>query len=270
MQFDLEEPRFTPAETLACVPGLGVDAFKQWIQRRTVTLSARESAKRGRTPLYRGTDVIQVAAIHELTRQGMMASKATLAWQTVLRGRLIAWRTGLAIHDPPYGRSVFFWLHPETDELMAQDISENDASDSDGSEDVDAGNRLNHPDAPDVMIMFRVDRFIVRMIERMQKVKAGKPAVEAQPPAGPSPFIGWAQLQAQGELGTDDQGRPVRSGLTHEETIEWLRIVNLDMIERLGGPPMYPTHEEKMAARDREIELEDKRMAAMMYQTVKT
>src|SRR3954466_990871 len=124
MQFDLEAPQFLTAELLACVPGLGGDAFKQWLQRRTVVLSAGENIGRGRKPVYRGADVIQVAAIHELIRQGMQTSKATLAWQTVLQGRLISWRTGLATHDPPYGRSVFFWVNPETGELIAQQFSE--------------------------------------------------------------------------------------------------------------------------------------------------
>jgi hypothetical protein len=261
MEFDLDIPQFPTQELLACVPGVSHDLFKQWIGRKVVMLSSPENIGRGKRPLYRGTDVIQVAAIQELTRQGMMTSRATLAWQTVIRGRLIAWRTDLATHDPPYDVGVFFWVNPETEELIAQPFSEAP----------DAEKPLDHPDAPDVMIIFRTDRFILHMIERMQKVKAGKSAVEPKAqPSQPSPFVGWADLQAQGELGVDDQGRPIRNGLTHEETIEYLRIVNLDMIERLGGPSMYPSVEEQMAAKDREIELDDKHMAAMMRQTAKT
>lgn len=235
-----------------------MDTFKQWIQRQTVMLSNRDSVRRGRTPVYRGTDVIQVAAIFELTQQGMMTSKAALAWQTAIQGRLIAWRSGLAMHDPPYGVGVYFWLRPETDELIAQPFSE-------GGDDP-----LEHPDAPDVLILFRTDRFILRMIERMQKVKSGKPAVEPKPLQQSSPFLGWPDLEAHGKLDTDDQGRKVMIGLTHEETIEYLRSANLDMISRLGGPMLYATEEEKWAAAEREFELEEKHQHALVRRTVTT
>jgi hypothetical protein len=259
MQFDLELPQFTPAELLACAPGLGMDTFKQWIQRQTVVMSTRDSVKRGRTPMYRGTDVIQVAAIYELTRQGMMASKAALAWQTAIQGRLIAWRSGGAMRDPPYGVGVYFWLRPETDELIPQPFSE------------DGDDPLNHPDAPDALMLFRTDRFILRMIERMQKVKAGKPAVEpkAELPQQ-SPFLGWSDLETLGKLETDDQGRKVMVGLSYEETIEYLRIVNLDMVSRLGGPMLYATDEEKWTAAEREFELEEMHQQALVRRTVTT
>jgi hypothetical protein len=257
MQFDLEAPQFLTAELLACVPGLGGDAFKQWLQRRTVVLSAGENIGRGRKPVYRGTDVIQVAAIYELTRQGMMASKATLAWQTVLQGRLIAWRTGLAMHDPPYGRGVFFAIHPDTGELIAQEFSEG----------VDEQTHLDHPDAPDVLILFRIDRFIVRMIERMQRVKAGEAVGEAKAPRSPYEES-LDYLQSLGRVVKDQHGNRLVIGLSEEETREYVIISERLMADRMSASKdVFASLDEKMAAKLRYEELQEKVEAAVFSRT---
>jgi hypothetical protein len=248
MQFDLDAPQFPPQELLACVPGLGADMFKQWNQRRMVALSTGENIGRGKKPMYRGTDVIQVAAVHELTRQGLMTSKAGLAYRMVVMPRVIAWQTNFALLQPPYRRSVLFAIHPETDELWAKEFSE------DGDQDP-----LDHPDAPDVLILFRTDRFILRMIERMQRVKAGQPAVAPAPQ--PTPLDqDLATLGYQGQLEQDDQGRRVMIGLTAEETVEYIALSNRLMQNRMSGDLSF---DEKMAAQLRKEELQDKHEAAV-------
>jgi hypothetical protein len=256
MQFDLEVPQFLTAELLACVPGLGGDAFKQWLQRRTVVLSTGENIGRGRKPVYRGTDVIQVAAIHELTRQGMMASRATLAWQMAIAPRLRNWRTSHAMHQPPYNRSVFFGLDPQTDELIAKEFSE-------GIDDP-----LDHPDAPNVLILFRTDRFIIRMIERMQKIKGGLPASDAAPP--PSPIeADFAYHESLNAVERDAAGNRVLIGLTRDKTLEYFALSNR-LTQNRAGAKLFSSFEEEEAANQRVEELYQEHFAAMSARSTVT
>src|SRR6266849_5520795 len=85
MAFDFDRPQFPTAELLQCMPGGGLtdEAFKQWRNRGIVSLSSCETSGRGRPALHSGADVIQVAAIRELTRQGILAHGASSVWKVI-------------------------------------------------------------------------------------------------------------------------------------------------------------------------------------------
>lgn len=182
------EPRsdlsFSTQEVLSCVPGLTMEVLKQWLNREVVELEDRSPVGRGKRRAYSAWDVFQIAAIHELARQGLFVSKARIVWQ-VVQGRLIALQHGLA----PAGevQSAFFCLHPDTGDLVARVFDEHDPQ----------GDGMSRDDAPDVAVLFRVDRFIKRVFDRMEAVKAGKEAHPGPAPADSSQHSNPAGLTAE-------------------------------------------------------------------------
>lgn len=208
MSFDFDLPQFATQELLACAPGLNHDTFKQWLKRRAVSLSVGENIGRGRRPLYRGSDVVQVALRHELSNFGTFSYKFNFIWQMV-HGRIIARQTGLAAFTPG-SLSAFFYLDPHSFQLMQIVVSE---------ESDDAPDGINEKSVPDLHLFFRVDRFIDRIVERMERVKAGLPAVE---PITQAEAENWT-----GDFSVDADGHRVLIGLTRAESEEHVRLMAL-------------------------------------------
>lgn len=205
MPFDFDLPQFSTQELLACSPGLNHETYKQWLKRNSVQLSVGESIGKGRRPQYRGFDVVQVALKHALSSHGEFFTKSHFIWHLV-QGRLIARQTGLAAMSPG-PMSAFFYIHPLSGELMQLIISET----ADGDPEA-----INRPEVPDLHLFFRIDRFIDRVVERMQRVKAGLPAVE---PVRPEDAQNWVS-----EWSVDEAGNRVLVGLSREETAELARL----------------------------------------------
>lgn len=255
MEFDLDAPQFSTQELLACT-ALSHDLFKQRLQRGVLSLKPAGSIGRGKRPLYTGADVIQTGAIHYLTSQGFLSAKVTLAYRMGIAPRLLAWQTGLAPLDQPHNRSVLFSVDPVTGEVFERQFAE-------GEEDPFA-----HPDLPDVVILFRTDRFIIRMIERMQRVKAG--GTPDAPPAARSPLEqDLDYLEAGKRVERDASGNRVLIGLTEGETGEYISLSNLSMLYR-AGTPVFETPEEAHAADERVEQLQEKHDAAMFARSVTT
>ena len=222
-----DEPSFSRQQMLACVPGLSEEVFKQWIIRGVVAFTDDAPIGKGRRRLYTAADVIQVATLHEMSRQGIMVSKAVFVWH-IVRGRLIA--LSLPHLAGELGHAVALAIHPTTGELVSRSFIEGDASFD-----------LNDDDAPDVLVLFRVDRFIARVLARMDALQGEKPAALPAPTRNeqPDPDRRWAN---------DGAGRRVLVGLTVEETDEYERTRDADASD--------------YDAKDRYLELHDKHQAA--------
>lgn len=225
-----DEPSFTRQQMLACVPGLSEEVFKQWIIRGIVFFTDDAPMGKGRRRLYTPADVIQVATLHEMSRQGIMVSKAVFVWH-IVRGRLIA------LAHPPLagelGYSTALAIHPTTGELISRTFIEGEAAFD-----------LNDDDAPDVLVLFRVDRFIARMLARMDAIQSDKPTA---PPPTPTRN---QERDADRRWAADGDGRRVLVGLTPEETVEYERARDADAWD----------HD----AKDRYLELDDKHRAAWL------
>jgi hypothetical protein len=206
MAIDFDLPQFSTQELLACSPGLSHDTFKQWLKRRAVSLSVGEEIGRGRRPMYRGHDVAQVALRYELSNFGIFSNKFVFVWQ-IVQGRLIARHTGLANFNPgPI--SAFFHIHPDSGELMFLQFSEASGEGSDA---------IDEKSIPDVHLLIRIDRFIDRLVERMERVKAGLPAKE---PIKRIEAENWS-----GDFSVDADGNRVLIGLTRAESEEYVSLM---------------------------------------------
>ncbi|KAA0680284.1 hypothetical protein [Roseomonas genomospecies 6] len=254
MPFDFDRPQFSTQELLACVPSLTHDSFKQWLKRNVLSLSVGESIGKGRRPQYNGTDVIQVGAAYELSRLISNTSKIPFIWRMVIFPRVVAWMTGLAEYEPR-DVSAFMMLHPVTGDVHAWRFSES-TTEGDGP--------LNEPETPDALILFRIDRFIGRMIQRMERVKAGLPAVEPIK-VKTDEEAEMEYLEQMGALGKDEEGRRILVGLSFEETEEYFRVLNRQMEHRgSDGLAPYASWDEKDQESERYMELHDKHERARL------
>jgi hypothetical protein len=244
--FNFDLPQFTTQEMLSCIPGLNHETFKQWLKRRVVLLSVGENIGSGRRPLYRGSDVVQVAAIFELARQGLLVSKAKFICD-VVRGRVIAKQTGLAAHVP--NKIVcFFYLHPVSGDLMASTLSEDEEPDR------------NPLELADVQVVFAVDRFIDRIVGRMERLKAGQSVLEHIEPAPKDEYGDFMRI-----WDFDADGNKVLVGLTRAET-EWYQEFNEKNIKRRSDQNFFPwsSVEEHSAENDAWIKLNEQHEKARL------
>ncbi len=207
MNFDTARPQLTTQQVLASIPGLARGTLAKWVERKTVLLSV--SVGKGHHPLYRGSDVIQLALVHEIQRQGVFVSKARLIWHMIVNPRLIA-RQFPRPGDRPV--SALLTLHPSTGELLVRQFHE-------ASAEADPAG-ITRPDAPDFALLLRTDRFIDRIIRQMERVIAGLPAVEPAPLPEAEDFARrWT---------TDEQGRRVFVGLTYQDSVWYARFLDGD------------------------------------------
>lgn len=198
--FDFDQPQFSTKELLECVPGLNPETYKQWLKRDEIHLTAADEMGRGKRVQHTGTDVVQVATRYVLIPHGQFVSKFPFIWP-VVQGRIIARQTGLITTDPgPI--SAMFYLHPTTGELRNNSFSESDGVNFAA---------LADPAVPTLQLMFGIDRFIDRMVEQMQHVKAGTKA--ANPPTARQPL--------PDDLEYDAAGNVVLAGLTLAESQQY-------------------------------------------------
>jgi hypothetical protein len=194
--FDFDTPQFTTQELLACVPGLTHDGFKQWLKRNVLLLTVHDEIGRGKRPKYRGIDVVQVAFAYEIANNSAVPLYHFKSLWFVISGAINGVQFGLR---QPNDLTYFFYTDRVTEELKYIGGS---------SENPPPEDAFDGPEVPDTMTMFRVDRFIGRMVKRLERIKAGLPADEPLPPP------------TSGDLAVDDEGRRVFVGLTHAESIE--------------------------------------------------
>lgn len=232
----LEAPQFTRKQLLACVPGLSEEVFKQWMLRGVVALVDQGPVGTGNRRLYSASDIIQTAVFNEFARQGVLPSKAAFVWREVER-RMVARR--LSPLSEGAGCVAVFAIHPVTGELVSRTFFET------STEEAPSG--LDGDDLPDLAVIFRVDRFIDRILARVGAITDGQaPAPPPNPSAGedPDPLRAWT---------TDAAGRRVMVGLTAEETAEY---------ERLAIRRPAKSRAESRAAGDRFLELHAKHEGA--------
>jgi hypothetical protein len=209
MSFDFNHPQFTTQQLLSCCPELPHDTFKQWLKRRVLLLSMGPEIGSGRRPLYTGSDVVQVALRHQLAPWGVFATKFNVVWQLV-QGRIISRRSRFASISPGPS-AVFMHIDPVSGDLMAIAISESDNDQSDLAMDKD--------EVPDFHMLFRMDRFLDRMVQRMERVKSGLPAVEKHKADDVK--------NSASEWSFDEAGERIFVGLSKDESEEITALVDL-------------------------------------------
>lgn len=221
LPFDFDLPQFTTKEVLECVPGLNPETYKQWHKRGEVLLRAADEMGPGKRVQHTAVDVIQVAARYVLIPHGQFVAKFRIIWD-VINGRIIARKTGSIAFDPgPI--SVLFFLHPVSGDLHMNAFDES------------AGvnfSALADPAIPTLQLMFGIDRFIDRMVEQMQHVKAGTKS--KSPPTARQPL--------PREFDYDDKGNVVLAGLTQSESVRYV-----DMREMLENRHQFSDETEKNA-----------------------
>lgn len=174
--------------------------------------------------MYRGTDAVQVALRHDLTPHGLFATKFHLIWQLLVKPRIIARQTGLAVINPgPV--SAFLYIHQHTGELMQLVVSESDGDPA----------AINEKNVPDLHLFLRIDRFLDRMVERMERVKAGLPAEE---PIKKDETENWS-----GDFSLDADGQRVLVGLTRAESEELVGLMQLMSDDRTTEEQSSRYHE---------------------------
>jgi hypothetical protein len=230
----IDTPEFTTHQMLACAPGLAAETYNQWLNRGVVILREEAAPGRGRRRLYSPRDVVQIATIWEMVRQGFPPSKARQIW-LVTESRLIT-RTSPAPGEA-FDAVLLFCMNPQTGELVLRfDHEGGIASRAEGEDEGD------ETDVPDVFTLVRVDRFVARVLARMDAIRqqAARPR-EPDPVAGddPDPMRAYDQ---------DSAGRRVLVGLTLAETSEYLTL-----LAPRARP--YASEEEFEAAHERYEEL---------------
>ncbi|MFO1126349.1 MAG: hypothetical protein U1E25_14465 [Methylocystis sp.] len=218
--FDFDAQQFSTQQLLACSPGLNHETFRQWLRRGVISMSVELGS--GKRPLYRGHDVLQVALRHELTNFGVFAHKFHFIWQVAVRPRVVSRQIGMS--DSRI--SVFFWIDPRSCELMLAQLSETGDANSE---------RLDAESVPDAHLFFRVDRFIDHVVQRMERVKAGLPAVE--------PITQEEAERWSGDLSVDEDGNKIFVGLSKDESFELLSLMELVSKDRASDMQVSRYHE---------------------------
>lgn len=204
MAFDFNMPRFNTQQLLACAPGLTHNTFKQWLTRDAVRLSAGLDIGRGKRPQYRGIDAAQVALRHALSGHGLVQEKFAYVWMQVETRIRTRWTPLGSLKKQPM--AVFLYLHPLSGELHSREVCEAEPRSlvTDSNE------------VPEFHLYFRVDRFLDRLVERMERVLAGMPA---EKPLTPADSAKWSN-----DFAIDEAGQRVLVGLSLEETRRYLLL----------------------------------------------
>lgn len=140
------------------------------------------------------------------------------------------------------GYTLVLAIHPESGELVSRAFYESDA-DSDPL-------GFDSEDSPDLTVVFRVDRFLMRLDERMDDVLNGQQAKpDPNPTRGEDPdfFRRWT---------TDDAGRRVMVGLTHEESAEFETLAHDPALRRSTRPRYLDLHHKHESARHARLNAE--------------
>ncbi|MBL6082492.1 hypothetical protein JMJ56_31490 [Belnapia sp. T18] len=155
----LTAPLFPRGQALDMIPGLGVCNFGSWVKARIVT-PMEASRGKGRAASYSPHDIIQFATIHELARQGFPLRCARLVWLTVVLPRLME-----RCHRPddPADMAALLVPHAASGEVVHRPLRESGG---------DAG--LDHPKAPNVFTVFRVDAHLDFYAARISAVLHGE------------------------------------------------------------------------------------------------
>lgn len=195
----LYEPKFSTHQVLSSIPGLGAPAMKQYIARGHVNLVSAATRGRGKASLYPAIDVIQIAAIMEFSDSGFPLVKFRYFWN-VIESRIRGLFSGFVKQTED--KSLIFYIDRSTLELYC-----GDAEDEAGS--------LDGPTVPNTLMVFRVDRFIRQMLDRMDRVAKGRPAEDPIPDP------------ESGDFARDKLGNRTLVGLTYDESVEFIRLAEV-------------------------------------------
>jgi hypothetical protein len=147
MEIDWRSPIGGTRDLLACVPGLTEPAFKQWRVRGVIRLTAADMGT-GHPATYQARDVLQVAMVHELSRETALIAKAPRIWLLVQRA--------MARRQFPAGEA-------RNDEAILLTISPDGALRDWSfreSQPVAFARALAAPGSPTTMTVLRVDKLI--------------------------------------------------------------------------------------------------------------
>jgi hypothetical protein len=155
VDIDWRAPVGRSAKVLRCIPTLNPETFKKWRQRD-------KFSRRGATPqgtVWHAHDVLEIAAAAEVSGLSMLHSKQYFIWLQVQK-RMFA-------REHPMPRETYdhaFALYLDAiGSLCCREFRESDPS----------GLNLDHPEAPESFVVFRVDRFIDRIAARIAAVAPG-------------------------------------------------------------------------------------------------
>ncbi len=158
--FNWAAPVGGTAELLACIPGLKPDTFRKWQQRDRLT--RRGDLGPGHRKVWHAEDVLEAAIAFECSAFPMLQDEPLLA-------RSLA-QTGMVVRMYPKPGAVLDRLLVFYREAASGRICYRDFKESDGAA-IDLA--FDSPEAPDVFLMFRVDRFIDRLAERIAAIAPG-------------------------------------------------------------------------------------------------
>ena len=245
----LDVPQFSQKELLVCAPGLPQATLKQWIERHVIYLSVPLNPGRGRRPLYRGKDVLTVAATCALVQQGIPPGKAHIAISQIFTPRVNQRLAG----DESGPWSAFLCFATGTGDLHAMPFIE-------GKDNQKMRETLTSADVPEVQIYFQMDRLIDRVCDCLQSLLDDSFIYTT---AGDLKSTVNADRDFLRKWDLDEHGNKILVGLTFEESKEYERLIVRDLFQR--GDAAFPETTKKREARnDRYLELHEKHEFARM------
>lgn len=201
------KPEFSRAEVLRCVPGLSPQTFESWVLRGILDLADATDLGSGNRRRYSGEDVLQIAAVYELGRQGVTPARAAPIW-SILRGHII--RRMTAPPGEPQPRMIGVFSVDERNEQRGLVCEERYLA-----------GFLTAENMPDVAVILCFDTFLDRVLVRINEVYSTR---QARPDLQDF-FRHWV---------LDGKGRRVLVGLTFDESAELQRLQAADRRSRKG------------------------------------
>jgi hypothetical protein len=213
-----------------------------WVSRGWIRLTAANPG-RGRKRLYTGRDAIAVATAAALQPFGMMQVAEQLVRVNQIEGRALNLLTAPYL-EPGFALAIV--PSPEGDDWLYVPLS------SESPEPV-------FP-APGFVVL-EIDRLIVETLENLLLAKAGEPIPERPFPKKRTPTESEDEfLEFTGKAYRDEQGRRIYRGLTVEESAEYDRLINVNMLSRMSDTDIDMSDEES----DRYLEYCDRNERARL------
>lgn len=218
---DLTAPTFTHGEAVE-ITGISAKSLQNWLARGIISVG--EMHRTGRR-LYSVFDLVEITALYELTNMAMIPPGNAASIAAAVRKRCVGlnernWRGQLKI--PPNSAGAFRIQWFEGDRSKSLDAT--------GWEWTKT-NSLPHP-----FLIIPVDQIFTRIVKRAFSVLGRENKTD---PIDEGDFFL--------EFDTDTEGRPVRVGLSYEETEEFERLTDQSMFQRSAR--RLPETEEQESAR---------------------
>lgn len=208
----LDDPQFTNEDVLA-VTGLSATQLHNWVSRGWVSIR-HQSPGKGRRRLFCGADVLALELANALAPFGMVqiADQLTRMDRLAIRAKTMLDATGIAEERPLlilWAGEDWLYVWPES-QLPDADL--------------------------DACVALSQDEMIVRTLERLALVLAGEAVPAKRMPKAPTAEETQAEVdEFFGVWSEDAQGRKVATGLTFDETAEFLDLRALYQTGSLNG-----------------------------------